>query len=282
MKLRSPIVFGGKRVQRENSNSIYLPNELEYYRNDIESSVVSSLWLTPTDGTPSLTESKLAGYPYLPKSHLCPKDTNNEFMPLLAQINFAQLPSSPLFPNKGLLQFFISNKFNHPIEAKVELLFQQDFKIRYFPEVLNEDQLEISFSYLNINSDSTIQKEMKLDFYEKLEPVSVFDYRREHLLQASQFGREVISDDGRTFEDIYFENFLAAEHKLGGYPYFIEYDTRKDSTFLKKFDTLLLQIVSNDEQGIMYGDSGILKFFINQQALKDLDFSSVYFIAEQF
>ena len=262
--------------------SIHLPIELECFRNKIESSVVSSLLITPTDGNPSLTESKFAGYPYLPKSHLYPKDTNDEYMPLLAQINFTHLPSKPPFPNNGILQFFISNKFNNPIEKKVELLFQQDFKIRYFQYISNTDQPVKDFSYLNIQGVSPIQKEMKLEFNNNLEPVSAFDYRKGNLLQASQYEHEVISDDGRTFEEIYFENFLAAEHKLGGYPYFIEYDTRKDSTFLKKFDILLFQIVSNDAQGIMYGDSGIIKFFINQQDLRNLDFSSVYFIAEQF
>ncbi|MDN4495464.1 YwqG family protein [Ureibacillus aquaedulcis] len=266
----------------QTDKSIYLPRHLEGFRNKIESSVVSSLWITPSAGNPSLTDSKFAGYPYLPKSHLYPKDSNSESMALLAQINFEQLPSNPLFPNKGLLQFFISNKFNQPIEKKVELLFQHDFKVRYFPKRLNDNKHTHSFSYSEQSGCFPIQKERKLEFTPKHEPVSASDYRMEELLQISNHESEFISEDERTFEDIYFENFLAAEHKLGGYPYFIEYDTRKNSNFLKRFDTLLLQIVSNDEQGIMYGDSGVLKFFINQHALRNLDFSSVYFIAEQF
>lgn len=266
----------------QTNKSIHLPNHLEGFRNEIEPSVVSSLWITPNDGNPSLTDSKFTGYPYLPKSHVYPKDSNGELMPLLAQINFTQLPPLPLFPKKGLLQFFISNIFNHPIEKKVELLFQQEFKIRYFRNTLDENQLNHDFSYLEINRDFPIHKESKLEFHPKHEPVSASDYRREKFLQISQLENEFISEDERTFEDIYFENFLAAEHKIGGYPYFIEYDTRKNSAFLKRFDTLLLQIVSNDEQGIMYGDTGVIKFFINEQSLRNLDFSSVYFIAEQF
>ena len=262
--------------------SIYLPRELECFRNEIESSVVSSLWFTPTEGNPSLTDSKFAGYPYLPKSHLHPKDSNGEYMPLLAQINFAQFPHEPQFPKKGLLQFFLSHRFNQPLEKKVELLFQQDFKVRFFSTILEEHQLVHDFSHLNIDSKFPIQKEMKLEFHQQREPVSASDYRREKLLQSSILENKFMSNDERTFEEIYFEKFLAAEHKLGGYPYFIEYDTRRDSAFVKKFDTLLFQIVSNDEQGIMYGDSGIIKFFINQQDLKNLDFSTVYLIAEQF
>ncbi|MFC7685940.1 YwqG family protein [Ureibacillus sp. GCM10028918] len=265
----------------QTDKTIYVPSQLECFRDKIESSVVSSLWITPTDGNTSLTDCKFAGYPYLPKSHLYPRDSNGELMPLLAQINFSQIPPEPLFPNKGLLQFFLSNKFNHPIEKKEELFFQQDFKVRYFPKVLHEDQLVHDFSFLR-NDNFPIQKEMALVFQPKYEPVSASDYRREKFLQPTQLQSAFISEDDRTFEEIYFENFLAAEHKLGGYPYFIEYDTRKNSTFLKRFDTLLFQIVSNDEQGIMYGDSGVIKFFINQQSLRNLDFSSVYFVAEQF
>lgn len=274
------MLLEGKRVQKE--KSIYLPSQLEDFRNKIESTAVNSLWITPIEGSPSLTDSKFAGFPYLPKSHLHPKDSNGELMPLLAQINFAQLPPSSLFPNKGLLQFFISNQFNEPIKNKEELFFQQDFKVRYFPIILEENQLVSNFSPLTRSSKFILQKEMKMEFSLQLEPVSASDYRREKFLPSFHLENVYMSDDGRTFEEIYFENFLGAEHKMGGYPYFIEYDTRKDSIFLKKFDTLLFQIISNDEQGIMYGDSGIIKFFINQQDLKNLDFSSIYFIAEQF
>ena len=255
---------------------------MECFRNAIESSAVKSLRICPTNGKPALTDSKFAGFPYLPKSHLHPKDSNGVFMPLLAQINFAQSPSIPLFPTEGVLQFFISTKFNQPLEEKSELLFQQDFKVRYFPFILNEDQLIQDFSYLETTNNFPVHQEMKMAFHHTFEPVSASDYRRENFLASSKLEKEFVCEDGRTFDDLYFEKFMAAEHKLGGYPYFIETDTRRDSALLKKFDTLLFQIVSNDEQGIMYGDSGIIKFFINQQNLNKRDFSSIYFIAEQF
>ncbi|KGR75515.1 YwqG family protein [Ureibacillus sinduriensis] len=266
----------------QKDKKIHLPGYLECFRSKIESSIVGSIWITPHYGQPSLTDSKFAGNPYLPKSHLHPKDSNGQIMHLLAQINFAQLPSIPPFPSKGLLQFFLSTKFDQIDEKKVELLYQEDFKVRYYPNILHENQLIQDFSDLESKSSFLIQNEKGLAFLPKHEPVSASDYRREKFLQVSPFDGEYISEDERTFEDIYFEYFLAAEHKIGGYPYFIEYDTRKNSSFLKRFDTLLLQIVSNDEQGIMYGDSGVIKFFINQDALRNLDFSSVYFIAEQF
>ncbi|RHW34900.1 DUF1963 domain-containing protein [Lysinibacillus yapensis] len=262
--------------------SFHLPNPLEGFRKSIESSASDALWLTPVQQKLGLTDSKFAGKPYLPKSHLYPKDSDGQYMPLLAQFNLEQMPSLPDFPAKGLLQFFISEQFSYSREKKEERLFQQDFKVRYFPSILPESQLVDDFSFLKTSCTFPIQKEMKVDFTRGLEPVSSSDYRRKYLLHPSFSKDHVISEDGRTFEEIYNEAFLAADHKLGGYPYFIEQDTRKDSALLKKFDTLLLQIVSNDEQGIMYGDSGILKFFINKKSLREGDFSSVYFIAEQY
>ncbi|HWK22624.1 MAG TPA: YwqG family protein [Ureibacillus sp.] len=266
----------------QTKKSITLPTQLECYRHKIESSIVNSLWITPVKEKPSITDSKFSGSPYLPKSHIHPKDSNGDYMPLLAQINFAQLLSPSLFPNEGLLQFFISRSISYSTQKKMELLLQQDYKIRYFPKLESEEHLVADFSYLQLDNSFLIQDEMKLEFQIKLEPVSATDYRFEEFMTHSQIEEPFFSEDDRTFEDIYLENFLSAEHKLGGYPYFIEYDTRKDSTFLKKFDTLLFQIISNDEQGIMYGDSGIIKFFINQQSLKNLDFSTIYFVAEQF
>lgn len=261
---------------------LYLPQPLEDFRNSIESSAIEALWLTPKEQLLGLTESKFAGKPYLPKSHIYPKDSDGRFMPLLAQFNFGQMPPLPDFPSKGILQFFISNQFGYSTAEKEERFFQQEFKVRYFPEILPESQLVDDFSFLEISEKFPIQHEMGLDYQRLLEPISASDYRREEYLYTPFLKDKIISEDERTFEEIYNEAFLAADHKLGGYPYFIEEDTRKDSALLKRFDCLLLQIVSNDEQGIMYGDSGILKFFINKQSLLKGDFSSIYFVAEQY
>ncbi len=127
-----------------------------------------------------------------------------------------------------------------------------------------------------------IGEEMALSFNTEMEPVSAMDYRIETYLKEPLSHYIATSNDERSIEDIYFEHFLGAEHKIGGYPYFIYEDTRKNSLFLRRFDTLLLQIISNDAEKIMWGDSGIIKFFINRQKLLNLDFSDIYFIAEQY
>ena len=64
-------------------------------------------------------------------------------------------------------------------------------------------------------------------------------------------------------------------HKLLGYPAFTQSDPREYHKKYGKYDTLLLQIDTDD--GIMWGDSGVANFFINKDDLKNMNFSSVLY-----
>lgn len=261
---------------------IKLPFQLECFRKQLEPSALSVGLIHPFSRKTSLTESKFAGYPYLPKNRPLPKDLNGNFMNLLAQINFSQLSLDPPFPKQGILQFFISSTPYESTNQIHEQIFQHDFKVRYYPSILPENQLVQDFPLVDMHPKFPIQDEMALTFQNHIEPVSAMDYRLEQFLDIPLLEHQFKSEDGSTLEEFYFERFLGADHKIGGYPYFIETDPRKNSFFLKKFDTLLLQIISNDEHGIMWGDSGIIKFFINRGKLEILDFSDIYFHAEQY
>ena len=80
-------------------------------------------------------------------------------------------------------------------------------------------------------------------------PIPACDYRYEPF----DMGVEVADD----FLDFYTEECLPEGYRIGGYPIFIQEDPRKrrDSK-----DFLLLQLDSDD--GIMWGDAGIVNFFI--------------------
>lgn len=265
------------------SKHLDLPIQLERIRSQLEPSLLDSVRINPSLSSSSLHDSKFSGLPYLPLNHAYPKDIEGNVMYFLAQINFAQLRLDPPFPNSGILQFFISPILFHNKIDVDEHIFQHYFKVRYYSKILSEGMLVQSFPLMNIfSTDFPILSEMKLSFTHKLEPVSAMDYRIEKFLTKplSDFSFEL--EDGRSLEDVYIQHFLGAEHKVGGYPYFLQIDTRKNSPFLRRFDTLLLQIVSNDEQNIMWGDSGVIKFFINQQKLINLDFSEIYFVTEQY
>lgn len=87
----------------------------------------------------------------------------------------------------------------------------------------------------------------------------------------------LFNDDGINLYDIYMKHFLGQGHKMGGYPYFTKQDPRERYPFLRKYDVLLLQIESDDENGIMWGDCGVANFFINSTNLANADFSDILY-----
>lgn len=66
-----------------------------------------------------LTASKFGGTPYWPDINNYPVANKRKvYMTLLAQINFSDLPKNSVFPNKGLLQFFLLDN-DWPSEYRV-------------------------------------------------------------------------------------------------------------------------------------------------------------------
>ena len=66
-----------------------------------------------------------------------------------------------------------------------------------------------------------------------------------------------------------------------GFPFFTQSDPREYSDTLAKYDTLLLQIDSDEDDDrsfeIIWGDCGVANFFINSEALLKKDFSKVIY-----
>lgn len=264
-----------------NASQLFIPlPELYDFKLLLQNSIEETTILTPLPLQPNLKQSKLAGYPYLPKNHLPIKDEQGHHMLLLAQLNFAEMDAPPFFPKDGILQFFISQ---HCYETYTNETLKKSYKIRYFPTILTHAELVTDFSYLHAADFSgfPIKYEQALAAYQQVEPVSATDYRLGHYINP-QLLNKVITKDERTFSEIYLEHFLSAEHKIGGYPYFINQDIREENPPLQHYDTLLFQVVSNDAQHIMWGDSGVISFFINSKKLQQLDFSDVYFHAEDY
>ncbi|MEO4054926.1 YwqG family protein [Solibacillus sp. CAU 1738] len=255
-----------------------IPKILEPFRVQLEKSAIDYAEIIVRNEQPAITASKFAGNPYLPQAKKHPKDTNGQYMPLLAQINFSEFSLPSPFPQQGLLQFFISVNAYQFTPLTNTFNRQSDFKVRYYKTT--DEASIIDFSYaVNNKVPFPITKEYALYFVEGIEPVSATDYR---LTKFIPNANSYISEDGQSFEDIYLSTFLGADHKIGGYPYFIEEDIRQLNPHLKSYDTLLLQIISNDEEGIMWGNSGIVSFLINSERLKQLDFTDIYFYSDQY
>ena len=72
---------------------------------------------------------------------------------------------------------------------------------------------------------------------------------------------------------------LTSGTQIGGYGHFTQWDPRSDE-YLNDYNILLLQIDTDygvNEHMIMWGDEGIGNFFIQEDKLKQLDFSSVLY-----
>ncbi len=262
------------------NKNIYIPKELNIFHSSLINSAEQVALLNPIQQWAFLHESKFAGLPLLLDKMEHPKDINNDYMLFLAQLNFSELQLAQPFPKEGILQFYISQRCYEQVKHRSE---NCHFKVQYIPP--SEDYLDTvqDFTYLSeVNlRHFPMRHEMRLQVKTQFEPVSATDYRLENYFNNELMNISITLDE-RSFRDVYLENYLAAEHKVGGYPYFIHEDFRKRFQFLQHYNTLLLQIVSNDEQGIMWGDSGIISFFINSKKLAQLDFSDIYFHVEEY
>ncbi|SUC47704.1 Domain of uncharacterised function (DUF1963) [Providencia stuartii] len=65
-------------------------------------------------------------------------------------------------------------------------------------------------------------------------------------------------------------------HRIGGYPFFTQTDPREYRKEIQDY-VLLLQIDSDYETGILWGDIGVGNFFIHPEDLKNKDFSKVVY-----
>ncbi|MET4561276.1 YwqG family protein [Lysinibacillus parviboronicapiens] len=260
------------------TTNLLLPKELETFRSEIEETLLSAVIISPFKRSTSLTESKFAGEPYLPYYQTYPKDITGEPMRLLAQINFAEMPTLQDFPSQGILQFFISSNIFTNAAHYHEDIFQQFYKIRFYPTVNTDIAAPIHETTVNASNDwFPINQELALQFRSEQEPVSALDYRATHYLPNLKPHHDDVN-----LHEIYLQHFLGAGAKIGGYAYFLEEDIRHESQLLQRYDVLLLQIDSNDEFGIMWDDSGVGKFFINRERLLQEDFSDILFQWEHY
>lgn len=251
------------------------------------------------------TCSKLGGLPYWPKSRLRPyPHTKGKLklpLTMLAQINLSDLPENDVFPDSGMLQFFILNGidtdsyevvFHRQIEEPI--IFTRSGPV--IPYSLMPTEIEINTErgrrvVPNIfwgEAGFPLTGEFALEFskiYDFVNPTENC-FETEFIRAAKQLGIP-ISDDFEVYsglsDGIYDEFYeRGCGHKLLGHPCFVQNDYREGED---ENDILLFQIDSawqdsGETDGahfINLGDAGTAGFFIKKEDLKKLDFSSVFY-----
>lgn len=256
--------------------NIELSKALEPYRSAIEATIEPYIKIELSDNNkPTWWQSKFGGLPYLPKNFEYPRSYAGEYLYLLAQINFTEVPPIEGLPDRGILQFYVANDdlwgldFDNPTQ-------QDKFRIIYFPHLeLSEKDLITDFSFLATETDFALPIEgcCAIKFSVNYAPLSASDY---------QFNLFDISSDDHQIDpkfDEYWQKFDSSGHKILGYPYFTQDDPRHNLAETEPL-ILLFQMDSDSNNNgceIMWGDNGIGNFFIKQSDLVKLDFTHVLY-----
>lgn len=222
----------------------------------------------------NLWQSKVGGEPYLPIGQHYPQTLDGENLQLLAQINFAELPQNDLYPQSGILQFFIN-----PNDDLYGLNFddqqiQDGFRVIFY-DAVTEDQTGLVQDFPAFSDDgySPVSGQSAIQFTKSESYIDLnnFDF-------SERVTDPFAKDDEEDFCDEYGELFSANGHRLGGYPFFTQTDLREHNESFQDY-VLLLQIDTDDTDGveIMWGDSGVGNFFIHPEDLKKRDFSKVVY-----
>lgn len=257
----------------------------------------------------SLFSSKAGGVPYYPKSMAYPTgsgDCEGMVLRFLAQLNFEELPHIPGFPEKGILQFFISNDLDMSMPSAGEL--HSGYKVVYHRDIITDTALLYSKKDLpkwkDIFDEFPVKKEYKIIGKASKSKPTMDDFRFEEAV--IQYLKENTGVSISSLYDLYnkstkeydpIRKFIGSEDALdklwlinrdedsdipsqiGGYPSFSQADPRH--RYHEGHTVTLFQFgsVYDDDNNVYieWGDGGEANFFIAEKALKELDFSEVLY-----
>ena len=232
-----------------------------------------------------LTANKFGGVPYWDLQKPYPVDNQGNKLILLAQIDLAELPPLPDFPEKGLLQFFLSPDEKYLYGLDLDKPLQQDgWRVVYHENIdknISEEMvLALDIPTAEMSDNLPLSVQYKLSFKLAQTSISPCDYRFEDLFKTTAQQLKITFDKNDEIFDLIDEDTheklynSTAGHHIGGYPIFTQDDPRNDDT-LAQYKILLLQI--DTEGDIMWGDAGVGNFFITADDLKKRDFSRVLY-----
>ncbi|PNK59897.1 YwqG family protein [Psychrobacter sp. FDAARGOS_221] len=251
----------------------------------------------------SLTDSKIGGLGYLPEDKAYPYTDAGNPLSLLIQINFEQLADNidvgqlahPL-PTSGILQIYIDATddvygadYDNPTPSDAyQVRFWKDISAPVNTQALREAKLAIQ-GYISDDEyypPFDVHQEIALKFVPQTQSCSPscidFSYYLKTIDDSAQeteffdylesLGIEDIDD----IHDVYNEIANAQGHQLLGYPYFTQTDPRTFDDAIQQH-ILLLQIDTDDDFNISWGDCGVAHFFITPKALANEDFSGLIY-----
>lgn len=196
-----------------------------------------------------------------------PLDETGHPMRLLAAIFFSEMPKLKDFPDKGVLRFYIAENESYGMS------FHEQTKQKNFRVLYDEDESAFESSAMSVQSENfPVYGSFHIEF-SKVKEAMPFSVDGAQDLFEEKFG---VIEDG-IFDSLY-DSLVVDYSKVGGYPYFTQFDPRESK--YKEYDTLLFQLNSTSINGkdlVMFGDCGVCNFFISKKDLKRKDFSNVLY-----
>ena len=228
---------------------------------------------------PDIFDSKIGGLPYWIEGKDFPKNKSGKNLFLLAQINFDKEETSSPLPEKGLLQFFISDEDNYGLDFDDQIT-QSNFRVIYH-ETIDYSVTKKSIENLGIQSSEKAESypvngQYEISLKKTKGYTTINDFKFDKIFQQAYkevYGKEV--DKEQKYYDVLkgkevdlFEQKLeskseGASHKMLGYADFTQEDPRYQEKY-ENYDTLLFQLDSEGDY-LMWGDSGIANFFIKKK-----------------
>ena len=214
-----------------------------------------------------------------------PISASGKKMRLLAAFFCSELPKNDIFPQRGVLRFYITpdDYYGASIDNYEEMNLQKEFRVLF-----DEDEHAFSTSdYYGAEDEFfPVYGSYRPRFALEKDGMSIFDFRFQETLEQVLENSE---DDGEAFadyqDDAFREGINPMGHKLGGFPCFTQEDPRDDNFDYHKYDTLLFQLDSDytsEDTKVMFGDSGVCNFFIPSEKLKRHDFSDILYTWDCF
>lgn len=235
-----------------------LPEILEKYRNELETTLKASNEITFSLEETKPWESKLGGCPYLESLEDYPIGAYERPMMFLAQINLDEMPIMEDFPTGGILQFYIEDIDPYGWD---ELCV-----VKYIENYTKDESCLIKENPFkeNYQEYEPFEKNGKITFVQRQMPISS---------SLEEFDAKFIENATEEEREALYDVCYASGSRVGGYPYFVQSEPAYYNKKTK--DVLLLQLDIDDTCGIMFGDAGNCTFLISKEDLIKRDFSHV-------
>ena len=275
------------------------PPPLAPFRSQIEATEQPYVRIVATPGTTLPWQSKFGGTPYFPIdaphdwfAQPGPNRLNHSPWPkarpggyelhLLAQINFAEVPRLPPFPDHGILQVFIDPRLWTDLERALRIIWHED--VYDEPELVFHDFGPLVPVTPSDGPHDRRTDEYALTFHSDIDVISFADFRFDRAFAGHRVDGTPLSELLRSRLRRHYLHFARPDihvtrNRMGGYHYSQnEQDPRHGRSLLDDSwddSVLLLQFDGCDIYS--WGDLGSAQLFIRRSDLVARNFEDLLY-----